>query len=509
MTTGMPVRPNPLIPGFNPDPSVVFADGAYFLVTSTFEYLPGMPVYRSTDLVEWTHIGNVATRPEQVEIQGVVTGCGVWAPTIRYRDGVFHVIVTVAMSPRGCVVFTATDPAGPWSDGTTIDGIDGIDPDLAWDDDGTAYVTYSGLGTSGEDIGAHHGIQQVRVDLDTGTALEPPRSLWSGTGSMFPEAPHLHRRGDWWYLMIAEGGTERGHAVSVARSRSPQGPFEPCPANPVLTARGTKRPVQNTGHADLVATPDGGSALVLLGVRPLGLTRAFSPLGRETFLTDVEWVDDWPLPAPVELAPRPGVEEVVFDFTDPAALDDPGWLGVRRTPADVTSLTATPGRLTITGNGSTMDATDPCFLGRRQRHLTATISTRVDASRGTGGLAARYSEAQHLELEARGHGDHVTVTARAVVTGLTQTWEHTFPAGEVELRMEMSPPPAGFDPKALGGDRIRLTAVSGEDEVQLTDLDGRHWTAEAAVSFTGRVLGLYAVDGTVTFAGLRYAGSEQ
>ena len=103
------MSPNPLISGFNPDPSITLADGAYYLVTSTFEYLPGIPVYRSTDLVTWTHIGNVATRPEQVSVETVPTGGGVWAPTIRYHDGVFYVIVTVAMSPCGCVVFTATD----------------------------------------------------------------------------------------------------------------------------------------------------------------------------------------------------------------------------------------------------------------------------------------------------------------------------------------------------------------------------------------------------------------
>jgi beta-xylosidase len=269
--------PNPLIPGFNPDPSVVLADGVYYLVTSTFEYLPGIPVYRSTDLVTWTHIGNVATRPEQAGVDDVATGGGVWAPTIRYRDGVFYVIVTIAMSPRGCVVFTATDPAGPWSDGITIDGVGGIDPDLAWDDDGTAYVTFSGLHTSGEQIGQHLGIQQVRVDLAAGKALEAPRSLWSGTGLKFPEAPHLYRRGDSWYLVIAEGGTERGHSVSVARGPSPEGPFEGHPANPVLSARSTSRPIQNTGHGDLVATPDGGTALVLLGKRPFGLTQLPGP----------------------------------------------------------------------------------------------------------------------------------------------------------------------------------------------------------------------------------------
>jgi beta-xylosidase len=489
--------PDPLLPGFNPDPSIVLADDAYYLVTSTFEYLPGIPVYRSTDLVSWTHVGNVATRPEQAEVADVPTGGGIWAPTIRYRDGVFYVIVTIAMSPRGCVVFTAADPAGPWSDGVTIDGIGGIDPDLAWDDDGTAYVTFSGLHTTGEHLGQHLGIQQVRVDLTAGKAMEEPRSLWSGTGLKFPEAPHLYRRGDYWYLMIAEGGTERGHGVSVARGPSPEGPFQGHPANPVLSARSTSRPVQNTGHADLVATPDGGDALVLLGMRPLGMTQSFSPLGRETFITPVSWADGWPRPEPVLLAPREAVEEEVFDFADPDALDDPGWLAVRTTPGSVASVAGA--RLTIDGHRG-LDDPRPQFVGRRQRHLSAVVSASVDASAGTGGLAARYDENHWFCLEARG----TVVTARARLDGLSQTWQAAVPAGEVELRMEMSPPPAGFTPAAMGGDRIRLMAAG----TLITELDGRYWTAETCASFTGRVIGMYASQGTVRFAGFRYQGSD-
>ena len=488
--------PNPLIPGFNPDPSVVAVGGAYYLVTSTFEYLPGLPVYRSTDLTDWTHIGNVASRPEQAAVTGVPTGGGVWAPTIRYRDGVFYVIVTIAMSPRGCVVFTAADPAGPWSDGMTIDGVGGIDPDLAWDDDGTAYVTFSGLYTSGEQFGQHLGIQQVRVDLAAGKALEQPRSLWSGTGLKFPEAPHLYRRGRYWYLVIAEGGTERGHAVSVARGPSPEGPFEGCPGNPVLSARSTGRPIQNTGHADLVAVHDGGDALVLLGMRPLGATQSFSPLGRETFITPVSWADGWPRPEPVLLAPHGAVEEV-FDFADPAALDDPGWLAVRTDPASV--ATAGGGSLAITGRAG-LDDPRPQFVGRRQRHQSAAVSTTVDAAAGAGGLAARYDEDHWFALEARGP----VVTARARLAGLEQTWQAVRPADVVELRLEMSPPPAGYSPAALGGDRIRLLA----DGELLAELDGRYWTAETCASFTGRVIGLYAREGTVRFADFRYRGSD-
>jgi len=492
--------PNPLIPGFNPDPSIVLADGAYYLVTSTFEYLPGIAVYRSTDLVTWAHIGNVATRPGQVSVDGAPTGGGVWAPTIRYRDGVFYVIVTIAMSPRGCVVFTAANPAGPWSDGITIDGVGGIDPDLAWDEDGTAYVTFSGLDTSGEQMGQHLGIQQVRVDLGAGKALEAPRSLWSGTGLKFPEAPHLYRHGDYWYLLIAEGGTERGHGVSVARGPSPEGPFEGHPANPVLSARSTSRPIQNTGHADLVATPDGGTALVLLGMRPLGLTQSFSPLGRETFITPVSWADGWPAPDPVLLAPRDGVDALVeedFDFAGPGALEDPGWLAVRTTPGSVASVS--DGRLVITGYAG-LDDPHPQFVGRRQRHLTATVSAAVDASGGAGGLAARYDEEHWICLEARG----TVVTAQAHVAGVAQSWQVTVPAGDVELRMEMTPPPAGFSAAAMGGDRIRLLAAG----TLVAELDGRYWTAETCASFTGRVIGLYASAGTVSFAGFRYRGTE-
>jgi xylan 1,4-beta-xylosidase len=490
--------PNPLIPGFSPDPSVVLADGVYYLVTSTFEYLPGIPVYRSTDLLTWTHIGNVATRPEQVGVDDVATGGGVWAPTIRYRDGVFFVIVTVAMSPRGCVVFTATDPAGPWSDGITIDGVGGIDPDLAWDDDGTAYVTFSGLYTSGEQVGQHLGIQQVRADLAAGKALEAPRSLWSGTGLKFPEAPHLYHRGDTWYLVIAEGGTERGHSVSVARGPSPEGPFEGHPANPVLSARSTSRPIQNTGHADLVATPDGGTALVLLGVRPLGLTQSFSPLGRETFITPVSWSCGWPQPEPVLLAPHDAVKEEVYHFTDRSALDEPGWLAIRTTPESVASIV--DGRLSITGRAG-LDDPHPQFVGRRQRHLTATVSVTVDASSGTGGLAARYDEDHWICLEARG----MIVTARAQVAGLAQSWAVTVPAGDVELSMEMTPlPPDGFNTAAMGGDRIRLLAAGA----LVAELDGRYWTAETCTSFTGRVIGLYASAGRVSFADFRYRGTE-
>jgi xylan 1,4-beta-xylosidase len=255
--------------------------------------------------------------------------------------------------------------------------------------------------------------------------------------------------------------------------------------------------VQNTGHADLVATPDGGDALVLLGMRPQGATQSFSPLGRETFMTPVTWIDGWPQPEPVRLAARDDAAEETFDFAAGTELDDPGWLAVRTTPASVASVA--DGRLSITGRCG-LDDPRPQFVGRRQRHLFAAVSATVDAAAGAGGLAARYDEDHWIALEASGP----VVTARARLAGLEQSWPVTVAPGEVELRIELSPPPSGFNPAALGGDRIRLLAGG----TLLAELDGRYWSAETCASFTGRVIGLYASQGTVRFGGWRYRGSD-
>jgi xylan 1,4-beta-xylosidase len=500
---------NPLIPGFNPDPSVVLVDGTYYVVTSTFEYLPGIPVYASTDFEEWTQVGNVITRPEQGELETITTGLGVWAPTIRHRDGVFYVIVTIA-GGRGCVLFTAERPQGPWSDGLVLDGVEGIDPDLTWDEDGTALVTYSGLVMKGEDIGKHGGIRQVDVDLESGDVLSGPRDLWSGSGFKFPEAPHLYRRGEWWYLMIAEGGTERGHGASMARSSNARGPFEPAPSNPFLSARSTSRPIQNTGHGDLVETPDGRTIMVLLGVRPRGGTQAFSALGRETFATEVRWRDDgWPEADPVQLTPREGAVEQDIRFDAPL---DGGWLAIRRTPESIADLESSPGSLTLTGDGADLTAMNPVFLGRRQLNQTAAARTTIDARGGVGGLAVRYDERTVYSLTAADDGVATTVTAEARVPGIVQTWTASLPSGPVELRLESEPPPAfGMDAdfvEMMTSDFVNFIARSGDEETVLARVDGRYLTAETAASFTGRVIGLFAVTGIVTFDAYRYTGSE-
>jgi len=493
--------PNPLIPGFYPDPSILRVGEDYYLANSTFEYLPGIPVFHSRDLVQWNLIGHVITRYGQLGDE-LPTNGGAWAPTIRHRDGTFYVVVTDAMG-RGMLIFTAADPTGPWSDGTLVDGIHGIDPDLAWDTDGAAYITYSGLDTtSGAAFGGHGGILQITVDLASGKPLSDPESLWSGTGLKFPEAPHLYLHDGWWYLMIAEGGTERGHGISIARGPSPAGPFEGGPGNPVVSARSTNRPIQNTGHGDLVQTPDGGWAVVMLGMRPAGGTQAFAALGRETFITPARWVDGWLEIDPVILAPRPGQEQVADDF-DTGELA-PEWISVRRFPAELASLQ--PDGVALTGDGSTLDGLRPVFLARRPQHQQLRVAVRIDPGSGLGGLAVRFDELHHYEIEVGGG----VVTVRAAVAGIRQEWTAPAPSEVVTLHLDCEPPTGPNLLDWLTSDIIVL-GVSDADSngrVDLARVDGRYLSQETAASFTGRVIGIYAVRGTVTFSRYRYTGWE-
>ncbi|MEV4558088.1 glycoside hydrolase family 43 protein [Kitasatospora sp. NPDC049285] len=481
--------PNPVIPGFHPDPSVCRVGDDYYLACSSFEYFPGIPVFHSRDLVHWRQIGNALDRPSQLRLPlDKPSSGGIYAPTLRHHDGRFHLIVT-NVSDRGNMLLTATDPAGPWSDPVHMPGVPGIDPDLAWDEDGTCWVTVA-------------GVSQVRLDPTTGEVLGEPQRIWSGTpGTLAPEAPHLYRIGEYWYLMIAEGGTERGHGVSVARGRTPSGPFEPCPHNPVLTHRSTARPVQNTGHADLVQAPDGSWWMVLLAVRPRGGTPGWHVLGRETFLTPVEWVDGWPVVGEVTLElPTPSwplhpVPEVpARDDFDQAELDRQ-WISVRERPEQLCTTKERSGWLTLRAAGASLDEPDAVFVGRRQQHLACRARTLIDPTDGRGGLAVRLDEEHHYEIEAG--GGEVKVLAR-VGSLRSEVASVPVPTGAVVLGLEIAPePPRGA---RTGPDTLSFGIEEPDGTFTvLASLGGRYLSTEVAGGFTGRVIGMYAAAGTVHF----------
>ncbi|MEV6348322.1 glycoside hydrolase family 43 protein [Actinoplanes sp. NPDC051851] len=483
----MAVIVNPVLPGFHPDPSICRVGGDYFLACSSFEYFPGVPIFHSRDLVHWTQIGNALERPEQLRLPvGTRSSGGVYAPTLRHHDGRFWLIVT-NVSDRGNMLFTAIDAAGPWSDPMPLPGVHGIDPDLAWDDDGVCWCTTA-------------GISQVRLDPLTGRTIGAPRRIWSGSpGAKAPEAPHLYRIGDFWYLLIAEGGTERGHGVAVARGPSPAGPFEPCPRNPILTHRGLDHPIQNTGHADLAQGPDGSWWMVLLGTRPRGGSPGWHPLGRETFLAPVSWDDGWPIVGGIGseiVAPpwplQPGPVTPSRDDFDARVLH-PSWISLRHRPASVYSLTERAGWLTLHAGQGSLDDLDVTFLGRRQQHLQCRVRARIDAGGGSGGLAVRLDELHHYELQVA--AGRVEARARigpaSVVVAAHEVRDET-----VVLLIETSSAPVR-DPRD-GPDVVTLGVEEPDGTVTvLAELDGRYLSTEVAGGFTGRVIGPYALAGTV------------
>ncbi|SMC92765.1 glycoside hydrolase family 43 protein [Lentzea albidocapillata] len=479
---------NPVIPGMHPDPSVCRVGEDYYLVCSSFEYFPGIPVFHSRDLVHWNQIGNALERPSQLHLTAETpSSAGIYAPTLRHHDGRFWLVVTSVSHGGGNMVFTATDPAGPWSDPVPLPGVAGIDPDLAWDDEGNCWCTVA-------------GVQQYRVDPATGETFGEPRRLWSGTpGAKAPEAPHLYRIGGHWYLLIAEGGTERGHGVSIARAASPNGPFEPCPANPILSHRSTDERVQNTGHADLVQAADGAWWMVLLGVRPGGGTPGWHVLGRETFLAPVTWTDGWPVVGELTSG-EPGSPASERDDFDLPELR-PSWISLRDRFEQHCTTKERPGRLTLHARGSGMDDPAVVFAGRRQQHLSCLVRTLLDPAEGRGGLAVRLDEAHHYEIEAA-YGE-VRVLAR-IGPVATVVASRPVPEGPIVLVVRVYEARTLLDARS-GPDTLSFGVEEPDGTfTSLATLDGKYLSTEVAGGFTGRVIGLYAAAGTVHFDWFEY-----
>jgi xylan 1,4-beta-xylosidase len=504
---------NPVLPGCYPDPSICRVGNDYYLVTSTFEYFPGLPIFHSRDLVHWRQIGHAIDRAEQLDLSGVPSSGGLFAATLRHHDGVFYLVNTLVDAGAGVqggnYLLTADDPAGPWSDPVWLTDAEGIDPSLFFDDDGRAWY----VGTRPSLEPAWEGQTDVwlrELDVTAGRLTGPGHVLWHGAllGAVWAEGPHVYKVDGRYYLLAAEGGTGHHHAVSVARADTVTGPYAGNPGNPVLTHRnlGRGHPIVGTGHADLVRLPDDTWWSVLLAMRPYG--GYHYNLGRETFLVAVAWEDGWPVLAPGEgrlttrfvpppLAAHPWRDPPVRDEFRGEVLDL-AWNSLRGPSSSFATLGSDPDRLEMRLTAQTLaDPGTPAFLGRRQQHRDVDAGALLDFAPVDGhewaGLALRLSEDNHYLLviagaeTGPGPGGEVTVRGRRVLAvrrhrGVQELLESTqIGAGPVRLTI-----------RARGQDYRLGYAVGEEDERDLVTVDGRILDPASAGAFVGVWLGLYA-----------------
>ncbi len=326
---------NPIIRGGYPDPSICKVGDTFYLVNSSFEYFPGLPIHKSKDLINWELIGYGLNRESQVNsivnLVDVQSNGGIHAPTIRYKDGVYYIITTNVYydeekkkAEMVNFIITAKNPAGPWSDPIHILDAPGIDPDLFFDDDGKVWYVGNQM-PENPNFNGEGEIWIQQIDMNEFKLVGEKYLLWRGAcGGVWAEGPHMYKKDGRYYLLIAEGGTSFNHAVMVALSDNIAGPYISNPRNPILTSRHLSYDnwVNSTGHGDIVELDDGRNYMVLLGIR--NEIERGSNMGRETFLVPVtwerepfEWKDTkylWPV-----VAPKTGrvkrLNEVVFSGT--------------------------------------------------------------------------------------------------------------------------------------------------------------------------------------------------
>ncbi|MCJ1253455.1 hypothetical protein MMC24_001266 [Lignoscripta atroalba] len=415
---------NPIIPGFNPDPSIVRVGNDFFLATSTFEFFPGVPIYHSTDLIYWETIGHALTRPSQLNLRGTAPSGGIFAPTLRYHQDTFYLATTnfdllsppdnATRAPRGFYVMSKNIfDENAWSDPIYFDQ-QGFDTDLFFDDDGKVYLTstYSEFVETG-----NFANWITQIDLETGNSLTPSRILHTTTvppalGYPLTEGSHLYKINGLYYMITADSGTEQNHKANVYRSESLTGPWEGDPYNPVLwNGRNMSNPVLSTGHADMVQAADGAWWAVFLATRPQNPqnTTGSPQLGRETFLTPVTWRDGWPIfndgkPITTNM---PGLYDIQRpkiwrdDFNGGFA--DKNYYTTRTPYKNFTDFTSRPSYLRLHGNIYTLSQREiPAAILRKQSAINVTFSALVDftptTERHEAGVSAYLSIQYHNEI---------------------------------------------------------------------------------------------------------------
>jgi alpha-N-arabinofuranosidase len=499
---------NPILSGYYPDPSVTRVGDDYYLVNSSFAHFPGIPVWHSKDLVNWTQIGNAIDRPGQLDFSGRGASEAVFAPAISWHDGTFY-IVNTCVRCKGNFIITARDPAGPWSDPIWLP-FEGIDPSIYWEGD-RAYIVNNRAPAEPPRYEGHRAIWIQEYDWRKGEMVGESTQLVNGgvdlsAKPVWIEGPHIFRKDGYYYLTAAEGGTSVNHSQVVFRSKDLRGPYQPFAGNPILTQRDLPAdrpdPITSAGHAQLVQTPGGDWWATFLAVRPY--EGDYYNIGRETFLLPVTWRDGWPIILPHKTsipyaAARPNLPRGKaavptsgdFAYVDDFAGDrlDMRWIGLR--------IPATPfarvagGELILSGGAKLGDqAGVPAFVGRRQQHGRATMSTTVrftptqDGERA--GLAAMQSDRNYAFFGI------TRIGGRPMLALVTR--DMTADGGEE--RQVATAPLTGTGPVTLtiradGGTLAFDYAVGGRTATLAKDVDARFLSTKAAGGFVGTVVGPY------------------
>lgn len=417
---------NPILAGFYPDPSICRVDNKFYLVNSSFSYFPGLPIFESTDLVNWKQIGHVIDRPEQLDLKLAVSK-GLYAPTIRYNKGIFYVICT-NVDAGGNFLVTAKNPAGPWSNPIWLPEIEGIDPDIFFDDDDKVYITHNGPPPNNISVHeGHRAIYMMEFDLGKSKTIGESKLVINGGTDMaqkpvWIEGAHIIKKDGFYYMICAQGGTEYNHSEVVFRSKNIFGPYSSFPNNPILTQKHLDKtrvnPVTTTGHADFVQLSNGDWWSVFLGCRPYG--DDLYNTGRETFLLPVKWYKGWPEivggkePIPFQLkkpnlaSHKKKISPMNGDFVwnDEFISDklDFKW-NLIRTPSEKW-YSLKNGKLVIEARKETIQTeTNFSFIGRRQQHLNFDVSAKVSfnpqTESQTTGLVAFQNEKSYFLIGKR------------------------------------------------------------------------------------------------------------
>ena len=474
---------NPVIRGFNPDPSVCRVGEDFYLATSTFEYFPGIPVFHSRNLVDWELIGYGISRPDQLTLsKAAPNALGLYAPTLRHHDGRFYLLCTNVGSEgfeSGNFLLWTDDIHGEWSDPIWLD-VPGIDPSLFIDEDGTVYYN-----------GTHEAIYICELDLVTGQT-RPRVDIWTGAGGRDPEGPHIYKQAGYYYLLISEGGTTYEHMITMARSRNLTGPYEAYERNPVLTNRSLDKTIRAVGHADLVQDQHGAWWAVCLGIRPLPAFPVRHNLGREVSLIPVTWQEgEWPvfgengsldrlieaqLPAPRQKRTENGR----------ANFKDLQWTYLFNKNDELIKVTQ-DGQLKLVGNAANLTSqSEMAWYGRRQEefNFTATASFKIPSLELNQefGLTIFLNAKHHYNIGVKRLETGNVVFANKQIGPLSGIQAQVvYEAESIVLQITGSPHDYHL---AYGPNEHELTEL-GQGEV-------KYLTTEVGGAFTGNFLALYA-----------------